>query len=146
MSPLAQHVAARWLVQLTFGSLAITLGFMPWFGWLLLVAYLMTRMWLLSRLLLDRDEGCVGIAPLALLLGQAPGLVLAIWVVASMIAIVPTALAPMVCLQWWTAVVTPVISLLHGGVYRSYYVWLTLALPVADLEAETMVLLRSRHD
>jgi len=123
-----------WLLQLGASTAALLLGPAPWTAGLLLIAFLLLLR-AAGRMLAAEAPERARLALGACVLGQAPGLVLALFVAACIAGVFGEALDSMVLLQFWTAIWAPLISLIPLVWIRDRgaYVWVTLVLPFVQL-------------
>jgi hypothetical protein len=134
----------HWLLQLVASCATLLLGPWPWTGGPLLIGFLFLSRAASKMLALELVER-PRLALATCLLGQAPGLALALFVAACMAGLFGEALDSMVLLQLWTAIWAALLSLVPLVAFRNRgaYVWVTLALPFVQLAWAVAPLLRS---
>jgi hypothetical protein len=126
MSAALQHASLSWLVHLGFAALAVPLGPFQLAGLALLALFVALQLRIAGYL---RDDRSLGSPRPIVLLCHAPGLLLSTWALGIFAGALAPRFGPVVCLQFWTAVWTPLITLVPRGGYHSHYLWLVAALP-----------------
>ena len=137
------HASMQWLLQLGASFAALLLGAMPWTGGPLLIGFL-SLLRAANKLLAAETHARPRRALGACLLGQAPGVALAIYVAACLAGLRGEAFTSMALLQFWTAVWSPLLALVPpvSIAGRGAYVWVTPVLSIAQLGWAAAPLLR----
>jgi hypothetical protein len=135
------HAHLQWLAQVTAAVLATLLA--PWTGWMILIGLLVALA--AAARFARRDLETTRLTIGACVIGQLPGLVVAVLVAAGFARMLAEPYASIAWLEAWTIAWTPVWSLLPDTTFhrRGLYAWSLPLLPFVQL-ALVLALSRAR--